>query len=292
MTQSKELQNEKLINDLYEKLHWYTFEASDEQFDAEEVDAIVQLLDVLEPMKEDPRYPSDSAAARERFDRRFGVEEDAAGEVDIVSEAGADGVNAGRKKGWKRKKFLIRLGVGVAACIVLMLSVNVGSYALKQKSFFEVVQDGLHRIRVTVTGNTDELIDSDLQSKKCKTWEEVEEIIGQSVLKPNNLQEGYTLKDLRILNSESKKVIVADYKKDEKYIRLEIDVYEKNYSDTIFLVDDEWTLLGNSNDTFDTRFYSKGNIIEAIFIENKEIYIIESNDNIKVLEGFLTCLSR
>ena len=34
MTQSKELQNEKLINDLYEKLHWYTFEASDEQFDA------------------------------------------------------------------------------------------------------------------------------------------------------------------------------------------------------------------------------------------------------------------
>ena len=29
MTQSKELQNEKLINDLYEKLHWYTFEASD-----------------------------------------------------------------------------------------------------------------------------------------------------------------------------------------------------------------------------------------------------------------------
>ena len=111
-----------------------------------------------------------------------------------------------------------------------MLSVNVGSYALKQKSFFEVVQDGLHRIRVTVTGNTDELIDSDLQSKKCKTWEEVEEIIGQSVLKPNNLQEGYTLKDLRILNSESKKVIVADYKKDEKYIRLEIDVYEKNYS--------------------------------------------------------------
>ena len=92
MTQSKELQNEKLINDLYEKLHWYTFEASDEQFDAEEVDAIVQLLDVLEPMKEDPRFPSDPAAARERFNRRFGVEEDGAGEVDIVSEAGADGV--------------------------------------------------------------------------------------------------------------------------------------------------------------------------------------------------------
>ncbi|MFR6331414.1 MAG: hypothetical protein ACLUOI_23170 [Eisenbergiella sp.] len=63
MTQSKELQNEKLINDLYEKLHWYTFEASDEQFDAEEVDAIVQLLDVLEPMKEDPRFPFDPAAA-------------------------------------------------------------------------------------------------------------------------------------------------------------------------------------------------------------------------------------
>lgn len=292
MTQSKELQNEKLINDLYEKLHWYTFEASDEQFDAEEVDAIVRLLDVLEPMKEDPKYPSAPAAARERFNRRFGVEEEAAEEMNIVSEAGTDSAKAGSKKGWKKKKVLIRFGVGVAACVVLMLSVNVGSYALKQKSFFEVVQDGLRRIRVTVTGNTDELIDSDLQGKKYETWEEVEEIIGQSILKPNNFQEGYLLKDLRVLNSVSKKVIVAEYRYSEKYIRLEIDVYEKKYSDTIFLVDDEWTLLDNRNDNFDTRYYSKGDIIEAIFIENKEIYIIESNDNINVLEGFLACLSR
>ena len=36
MTQSKEPRNEKLINDLYEKLNWYTFEASDEQFDEKE----------------------------------------------------------------------------------------------------------------------------------------------------------------------------------------------------------------------------------------------------------------
>ncbi len=122
MTQSKELQNEKLINDLYEKLHWYTFEASDEQFDAEEVDAIVQLLDVLEPMKEDPRYPSDPAAARERFDRRFGVEEDGAervieGVADVegdesvkisnsMSVAGIGSGKAGIKKSGREKMCL------------------------------------------------------------------------------------------------------------------------------------------------------------------------------------------
>lgn len=292
MTQSKELQNEKLINDLYEKLHWYTFEASDEQFDAEEVDAIVQLLDVLEPMKEDPRYPSDPAAARERFDRRFEVEEDGAGEVDIVSEAETDGVKAGRKRGWKRKKFLIRLGVGVAACIVLMLSVNVGSYALKQKSFFEVVKEEIDKVRVTVTGNTDDLTEGKLQCETFDSWEEVEEIVGQSVLKPNNSQLDYLLNDLKLYDIEPKKAIIAEYRNKENYIRLEIDIYEKNYSDTIFLVDDEWTLLDVAKDSYDTRYYRKGDIIEAIFIINKEIYIIESNDELSVLKDFVSDLKR
>lgn len=63
MTQGKGKRDEKLIEELYEKLYWYTYEASEEKFDDKEVDAIVRLLDVLDPREDDPKFPSDPEAA-------------------------------------------------------------------------------------------------------------------------------------------------------------------------------------------------------------------------------------
>lgn len=299
MTQSKEPQNEKLINDLYEKLNWYTFEASNEQFDAKEVDAIVQLLDVLEPMKEDPVYPSDPAAARERFYKRYGLEAEraeqngSAEKTGITAEDGTDRETAeGKPKKRKKKKMFVRFAAGLVACLVLMLSVNVGSYALKKKSFFEVVRDGIGKMRVTVTGNTDGLSSDTTLVEKCDNWEAVETIIGQKILKPTTLQLGYTLNNLMVYNSESKKVIIAEYINKKNYIRLEINVYSKKYSDTTFLVDDEWTLLEDNMDSDGPRYYTKGEITEAIFLHNEEIYIIETDDNLEVLKEFLISMKQ
>ena len=288
MTQSKELQNEKLINDLYEKLHWYTFEASDEQFDAEEVDAIVQLLDVLEPMKEDPRFPSDPAAARERFNRRFGVEEDGAGEVDIVSEAGADGVKAGRKRGWKRKKFLIRLGVGVAACIVLMLSVNVGSYALKQKSFFEVVQDGIGRTKVTITGNVNNIDDEKLHTVTYDSWDEVEKAVGYKFIRPTYIPEGYSLELFTVGSLEYEKKVVANYTSEEGIIRIKIDIYAERYNNTIIQYDNEWKLVKEEKNEKYVQYYAKGNKIEAFFTSGKAVYFIYSTLELEEMENIVS----
>lgn len=281
MTQSKELQNEKLINDLYEKLHWYTFEASDEQFDAEEVDAIVRLLDVLEPMKEDPKYPSAPAAARERFNRRFGVEEETAEEMNIVSEAGTDSAKAGSKKGWKRKKVLIRFGVGVAACVVLMLSVNVGSYALKQKSFFEVVQDGIGRTKLTVTGNLDEINENKVGVKTCSTWEDAEQIIGMSVLKPEYLPVGYNLQSIKLYSGELRKVITANYYNSNLSLKIEVDIYAEDYSNNVIVFDDDWTFLEKEDGI---QYYSKDNKVEAFFVHEREVYLIKGEIPIEELK--------
>lgn len=288
MTQSKELQNEKLINDLYEKLHWYTFEASDEQFDAEEVDAIVQLLDVLEPMKEDPRFPSDTAAARERFNRRFGVEEDGAGEVDIVSEAGADGVKAGRKRGWKRKKFLIRLGVGVAACIVLMLSVNVGSYALKQKSFLEIVQDGIGRTKVTVTGNEDALMAENEIIAEFSSWDDVEGYLDTALLKPQYLPQDYAIEKITLSKSGARKVLFALYnnKLSSKNIQIKVDIFDGEYSKRAIMNDSNWVLLDNEKDIFNSKYYTSEEYksVRAIFTKDNKQYILLCQESIEELK--------
>ena len=73
MTQGKGKRDEKLIEELYEKLYWYTYEASEEEFDDKEVDAIVRLLDVLDPKEDDPKFPSDPGAAFDRFKSRYGL---------------------------------------------------------------------------------------------------------------------------------------------------------------------------------------------------------------------------
>ena len=237
MTQGKGKRDEKLIEELYEKLYWYTYEASEEEFDDKEVDAIVRLLDVLDPKEDDPKFPSDPEAAFERFKSRYGLEEEFA-EEDVEAEEAASGsgmgmaaaadadVNAeaaggseeeaavrfggtdsivldvepgadrepdngdvmesrenGKKNGVKWRRRLVRIATGAAACLVLMLSVNFGSYALKKKSFFEVVRDEVGRTKVTVTGNVDGIDDNSTGTVKCNNWVEAEKEIGEKIMK-------------------------------------------------------------------------------------------------------------
>lgn len=295
MTQSKELQNEKLINDLYEKLHWYTFEASDEQFDAEEVDAIVRLLDVLEPLKEDPKYPSAPAAARERFNRRFGVEEEAAEEMNIVSEAGTDSAKAGAKKGRKRKKVLIRLGVGVAACVVLMLSVNVGSYALKQKSFFEVVVEEVWRMKIIVTGNEDVLSPENDNIIEFSSWIEVEDYLGIDLLKPDYLPPNYVIDKIALTKSGARTALFALYNNSvsNTNVQIKVDIFDGEYSERALMNDKNWILLDDVHDVFGSKYYisEKYKSVRAIFTEENKIYIVLCQETIEELKKIIESMN-
>ena len=227
MAENKESRDEKLIEELYEKLWWYTYEASDEEFDQKEVDAIVRLLDVLEPVYEDQAYKPGAEASLKRFWERYGEEEEnaamepnpdseegtfgpeaaaaeadvsveldmepegdggrketdaAAGPVETLSEMAERSASSGRGGRWR--KLLIRIAIGAAACVVLLISVNVGCYALRRKSFFEIVRDGVGRTEITVTGNTEGIEDRDDVNINCSTWKEVEEIVGTDILEP------------------------------------------------------------------------------------------------------------
>lgn len=48
-TEMNKQENESLIQELEKRLEWYTMEASDEEFDAEQVQTIMKLLDSLQP---------------------------------------------------------------------------------------------------------------------------------------------------------------------------------------------------------------------------------------------------
>lgn len=269
MTQKKD--NEKLIQELYEKLWWYTHEAGDEEFDEKEVDAIVRLLEVLEPLKEDPLCSPDVNAAYERFQKRYGLKEEPAGNpVPVMHRRG------GR---WKRR--LIRFGIGAAACVVLVLSVNLGTYALKKKSFFEIVRDGMGRTEVTVTGNLDEFQES--STMEAGDWEEVEAIVGEDILVPKYIPEGFECKRLTVEDIGTKEIVIAKYESSERFIQIEINLYKEDISEDVIYMQNEWKALEEKSNE-DIQFYFRDGVTEAVFDYGKGIYYIKGNTEMSQIE--------
>lgn len=195
----------------------------------------------------------------------------------------------GKKNGVKWRRRLVRIATGAAACLVLMLSVNFGSYALKKKSFFEVVRDEVGRTKVTVTGNVDGIDENEANAVIYDSWEEVESILNAKFLKPTYLPDDYVLDFISINDMDYRKIVLARYNAGEKNIRIKIDLYSDNYSNNTILYDDSWQLVKEDNNDRKIRYYTKDDQVGAFFTDDKAIYFFFTNDSIynieKVIKG-------
>ena len=334
MTDKKQADNEKLIQELYEKLWWYTYEADEEEFNDREVDAIVQLLEVLEPIGDDPELEPGADAAFERFRARYDLEaapedtEDAenaetaadgkkslpemkaetgktneAGAGDAVEKKAEIGGKTGPEKhietedGGKvekkavrrpgRRKRLFRLGGAAVASVVLVLSLNVGTYALREKSFFEVVMDSVGAREVIVTGNEsglEQIEEKDSGDIECSTWEEAEKIIGEKVLHADFLPDDYILDEIKIKILHEDKHIIAEYSSDEGFLMIRIYIYSSIYARSMMERDKEWTLVKEDTTGKEAQYYMKEDKIEAFFLNGKSVYYILGNEDLETME--------
>ena len=73
---NREYKNQKgketIINEIRERLRWYTFEASEEDIDPKEMAAMVKLLEVLEGENREPEESIKEAYARFQAHRDSG----------------------------------------------------------------------------------------------------------------------------------------------------------------------------------------------------------------------------
>ena len=323
MAENKEPRDEKLIEELYERLWWYTYEASEEEFDEKEVDAITRLLDVLEPVHDDQAYEPGADAALKRFWERYGEEEenasvsseadtsasgDAAAEEDDAEhrELHAEEMPAAETsaaetaktvktsakpgRGSKWRKRLVRIAIGTAACVVLLVSVNVGSYALRKKSFFEIVREEVGRTEITVTGNTEEFEENADDAVECSSWEEVEEIVGEDILTPTYLPEGYELKELVFQKLGERNMVTARYNKEGYYFRFRVDIYQKQYKEGFLQYDKDWGLIEEDPSENNIQYYGKDGMIEAFLVNDKTAYYILSNENLEIVKEVINKL--
>ena len=118
----KKQDKESLIQEIQKRLDWYTMEASDEEFDADEVQSLLKLLDSLTPEEEKDRLSSDEVV--DNFWKYCAEREE---EERILAE-----VDAPEKK--KEHKvlhyFQKHRAVAVAAAVLMIVIMQGGSWQM------------------------------------------------------------------------------------------------------------------------------------------------------------------
>lgn len=147
------MDNEKLIEELQDKLDWYTLNAADKEFDPDAVARIVELLCILRPIPEEDVF--DPEASLERFKSEHS---------DIVKKK--------RRLCFKYLPMKQAFLAGAAAFVLMLLGINLGTYATLQMNFFEYISLSGSQQRFLVTGQEPEVYLS---------WTELPENVLQAV---------------------------------------------------------------------------------------------------------------
>ena len=396
MAQDKESKDKKLVEELQRKLEWLTYEADEEEFDPQQVQAILALLNRLDP-PDDVRIRPDGSfvtaadggaagqedglasvrdpeAALERFKRRYGItdedlarktgkgraasdgsaelseelapsfggvraadgniaagnvlpwraadrnasygqsaeesisQERAAGNASFERAAGGsenggrpiDGYEKEKKKGKTRRngrqrsRFAVVSGRAAAAVVIAvgaLTFLGLGTSAVTRKPFFEVVQDGVNRLRITVTGDdgmeeVGEVVYGDNERVYYDSWEEVKEEV-PDIMIPTYIPEGMELEELYkadIINSTLFQGIYHNKNREE--LEISIKYFNGDYSKGMIANHEDWNIIEYNGDE-SISIYQKDSFYKLDFFQADFFYTITGNNieelsNIKI----------
>lgn len=358
MAQDRSPKDDKLIQDLYDKLNWFTYQASDEEFDEEQVRAILELLDKMDPLPEPEggtkaafraqkdtadgkqaafaasrtaegaslgqALPDDPAAAFERFKKKYHItDEDLARKDGRLAEGGAsdsdgrvisfpeefaeeiavDGSQvrrmsgkrvqmevSGIQKDKKRGGRFLGSAWGKAAAAVIIVAaagtyLSFGTSAVQQKSFFEIVQEGVNSLKFTVTGNVMESEEeTEIQLEKLgkepvyyNSWEEVAEENGD-ILIPGYIPEGMELDEL--FKQENSDYVfyngIYSSLNLEDMLVIRVVCFSGNYAVGGLFNEAQWDLIKFDEDK-DIKYYCLADRYMVLWRGEKCIYMFEWN---------------
>ena len=224
----KKQDNESLIQEIQKRLDWYTMEASDEEFDADEVQNLLKLLDSLTPEEEKDRLSSD-----EVVDNFWKYCADREEEERILAEAD----ETEKKKEHKVLHYFQKhraVAVAAAVLIVIMLggSSQMAVNAEKHGGFFwwmDKNEEGTTMITSPETHVRDSI-------KKVKenyySIENVPQIYKKYVDIPYEImqlyEEQYTMSRIQIVKADESDTIYEFFNKgQDEILHFEIKIYPR-----------------------------------------------------------------
>lgn len=224
----KKQDNESLIQEIQKRLDWYTMEASDEEFDADEVQNLLKLLDSLTPEEEKDRLSSDEVV--DNFWKYCAEREE---EERILAEAD----ETEKKKEHKVLHYFQKhraVAVAAAVLIVIMLggSWQMAVNAEKHGGFFwwmDKNEEGTTMITSPETHVRDSI-------KKVKenyySIENVPQIYKKYVDIPYEImqlyEEQYTMSRIQIVKADESDTIYEFFNKgQDEILHFEIEIYPR-----------------------------------------------------------------
>lgn len=224
----KKQDNESLIQEIQKRLDWYTMEASEEEFDADEVQNLLKLLDSLTPEEEKDRLSSDEVV--DNFWKYCAEREE---EERILAEAD----ETEKKKEHKVLHYFQKhraVAVAAAVLIVIMLggSWQMAVNAEKHGGFFwwmDKNEEGTTMITSPETHVRDSI-------KKVKenyySIENVPQIYKKYVDIPYEImqlyEEQYTMSRIQIVKADESDTIYEFFNKgQDEILHFEIKIYPR-----------------------------------------------------------------
>ena len=194
--------NKNLIEELERRLCWYRDEATGEEFDVEEVDAICTMLQKLSP-EEEPHQ------SKEEVYRNI---------MELVREEERDSCD--RDAGDDRKKRIPFRKRGCRAAVIFiavfgaaLLSLNMVTYARGDKSLFRMILERVGVVEIVKEDSLEEVgADNNEQIKSFyDSWAELDNEVKSKIAVPGYIPDGYSLYGIKYWDFSNRKNIQADY---------------------------------------------------------------------------------
>lgn len=298
-----------LIAELERRLYWYREEASEEEFDAEEVDAICVMLQKLSPL-EGPRMSREEA--RRNIMKRI-QEEDGPDSADSSPEnADADEPDRtdktektdrkdrkSEKGDGKRRHIFRKRGYRAAVLFIAvfgtaLLSLNMVTYAREDKSLFTMIMERVGLVEIVKDTSAEDEIDINRNSETetfCDSWTELDSEIKSKVKVPEYIPDDYELYGIYYYSLVNRKWLRANYyDKGDGHLLIEITLWEDgNRSYRESAIDESvYTLLSEYSDK-NTLYYEYEDEYICMVSMKEGFYRISGNialeEMIKVREG-------
>lgn len=230
-----------LIAELERRLYWYREEASEEEFDAEEVDAICVMLQKLSPL-EGPRMSKEEV--RRNIIKRIEEEDGLEGADDVPEGLDADRADSAEKtdgkdeksekKGGKKRHLFRKSGYRAAILFVAvfgaaLLSLNMVTYAREDKSLFTMIMERVGWVDI-VKETTEEEIGINRNSEIetfCNSWTELDSEVKSKIEVPEYIPDDYELYGIYYYSFINRKWVRAKYyNKGNGHLLVEITLWE------------------------------------------------------------------
>lgn len=274
--------NKNLIEELERRLCWYRDEATGEEFDVEEVDAICTMLQKLSPEEEPHR-------SKEEVYRNI---------MELVREEERDSCD--RDAGDDRKKRIPFRKRGCRAAVIFiavfgaaLLSLNMVTYARGDKSLFRMILERVGWVKIVKEPEPEgALLDSEIKNEVFyDSWAELDKEIKKKIVVPDYIPEGYSLYGIKCWNFNNRERVQADYyNKGNNHILIEITLLEsdaKQYRET--RVDEDVCMLLSEYSDEDTLYYQYKDEYICMIFSGNNIYCISGNillaEMINIREG-------